>query len=153
MKEVATILNDRFKSVVNSMGYEFVGCEWQQQGRHAVLRVYIDSQSGITLTDCSRVSHQLSAMLDVEGLIERQYLLEVSSPGIDRPLFEIAHYQKQVGQRVKIRVKTPMENRRNWVGTLMRVDDEQIHLLVSAVEIVIPFSNIERANVIADIEL
>ena len=82
MKEVESTLRDRVASVVNAMGYEFVGCELQRQGRGSVLRIYIDSEKGITLDDCSKVSRQVSAMLDVEDPIQGHYTLEISSPGI-----------------------------------------------------------------------
>lgn len=151
MSKVAETLRDSFASIVDAMGYEFVGCELQGQGRHAVLRLYIDSENGITLDDCSRVSYQVSAMLDVEDPVRGQYVLEVSSPGVDRPLFEMAHFQKYIGNRVKVRVCAPIHNRRKFDGVLLRVDGDDIHLLVGAEEIVLPFSEIERANIIADI--
>ena len=151
MKNVATALSDRLKSLVSAMGYEFVGGELEGHGRGGVLRLYIDSEMGVTLDDCSRVSYQVSAMLDVEDPIQGHYTLEVSSPGLDRPLFEITHYQKQIGNRIKLRLCAPVQNRRKFVGVLMRVDGNDIHLLVDAEELVLPFSTIEKANVIADI--
>jgi ribosome maturation factor RimP len=93
----------------------------------------------------------VSAMLDVEDPIAGEYVLEVSSPGLDRPLFEIAHYQKFVGSRVKVRVHAPLDNRRNFVGTLVRVDGTNVHLLVDQEEVVLPFSNIDKAKIVADI--
>ena len=151
MKNVEITLRDRLGSLVNAMGYEFVGCELQRGGSRAILRIYIDKENGITLADCSQVSHQVSAMLDVEDPIQENYSLEVSSPGLDRPLFEITQYQKQIGNRVKVRVYVPIHNRRKFVGILLRVDGDNIHLLVDAEEMVLPYSDIERANVIADI--
>jgi ribosome maturation factor RimP len=150
MKNVATALSDRLKSLVNAMGYEFVGCELQGQGQHAVLRIFVDSEKGVTLTDCSKISYQVSALLDVEDPIKGHYNLEVSSPGIDRPLFELAHYQQQIGNRIKVRMYAPIQNRRNFVGTLLRVDGNDIHLLVDDQEVMLPFSDIDKANVIAD---
>jgi len=136
---------------VTHLGYELVGCELQRQGQRAVLRMYIDKEKGVTLDDCSKVSHQISAILDVEDPIEEKYILEVSSPGLDRPLFDIAHYQQQIGKKIKLRLKTPVEGRRNFEGALLRVEDRNIHLLVDTEEVVLPFANIEKANVIADI--
>lgn len=151
MTKVATTLRDRLAPLVQTMGYEFVGCEYHGQGRYSVLRVYIDSETGITLTDCSRVSEQLSAILDVEDPIPGKYSLEVSSPGVDRPLFEITHYQKQIGNRLKVRTYTPIQNQRNFVGVLLRVEGNDIYLLVGAEERMLPFSDIEKANIVADI--
>jgi len=148
MRNVAITLRDRLESLIQAMGYEFVGCELLKQGRYSVLRIYVDSEKGVTVDDCSKISYQVSAILDVEDPIKGQYSLEVSSPGLDRPLFNIAHYQKQLGNRIKIRVYTPIHNRRNFVGVLSRVDGNDIHLLVDNEEIVLPFLDIEKANVI-----
>lgn len=150
-KLTIALLRDRLAPLVQMMGYEFVGCEYHGQGRYSVLRVYIDKETGITLTDCSRVSEQLSAVLDVEDPIPGKYSLEVSSPGVDRPLFEIAHYHKQIGQWLKVRTATPVQNQRNFVGVLLRVEGNDIYLLVDAEERMLSFSNIEKANRVADI--
>ena len=150
MRDVESTLQDRLASLVTAMGYEFVGCEIQRHSRRSVLRIYIDSEQGIKLDDCSKVSYQVSAMLDVEDPIKGEYTLEISSPGVDRPLFEIAHYQKYIGSRVKVRVHNPIEGRRNFVGVLLRVQETDIHLLMDAgEEVVLPFSTIERAKVVA----
>jgi ribosome maturation factor RimP len=133
------------------MGYEFVGCEYHGQGRYSVLRIYIDNQNGVTLDDCSKVSQQVSAVLDVEDPIHGRYSLEVSSPGLDRPLFEITHYQKQIGNRIKLRLFTPVQNQRNFVGVLLRVEENTIYLLVNGEEKKLSFFDIEKANVVADI--
>jgi ribosome maturation factor RimP len=114
-----------------------------------VLRVYIDSEEGITLDDCSNVSYQVSAMLDVDDPIDGYYNLEISSPGLDRPLFELAQYRKFIGNRIKVRMHSPVNNQRNFVGVLQQVDETDIHLLVDAEEVVLPFSGIEKAKVIA----
>src|SRR5579862_1548817 len=148
MTKIAATLNERLAPFIRTMGYEFVGCEYHGQGRHSVLRVYIDSTEGITVTDCSRVSEQLSAILDVEDPIRGQYSLEVSSPGVDRPLFEIAHYQKQIGMLLKVRTYAPIQNQRNFVGVLLRVEGSDIYLLVDTDEKALSFSNIEKANVV-----
>ncbi len=147
----AAALSERLAPLVRTMGYELLGCEYRTQGRFSVLRVYIDSEAGITLTDCSRVSEQLSAILDVEDPIRGRYSLEVSSPGVDRPLFEIAQYEKQIGKRLKIRTFAPIQNQRNFAGVLLRVEGSDICLLVGAEERTLPFSDIEKANVVADI--
>lgn len=150
MRQVETSLRDHLASVVTGLGYEFVGCELLKQGRSALLRIFIDSEQGITVDDCSRVSRQISAMLDVLDPIQGQYSLEISSPGINRPLFELAQYQKQIGNTIKVRLQAPLNERRNFVGILVRVEEATIHLLVDAAEVTLPFSDIDKANVIAD---
>jgi ribosome maturation factor RimP len=150
MKEGDITLQDRLASLVSAMGYEFVGCELQRQGRRSVLRIFIDSEKGVTLEDCSRVSYQVSAMLDVDDPIQGEYTLEISSPGLDRPLFKIEHYQKMIGNRIKVRLYAPIDERRKFVGVLLQVEGMDIHLQVDDKKIVLPFSNIEKANVIAE---
>lgn len=139
-------LNDRLAELINAMGYEFIGVEWSG----IILRVYIDHSKGVTIDDCTKVSYQISGMLDVEDWISSKYSLEVSSPGLDRPLFQLAHYQPQIGERLSIRLIRPMAKRRKFVGILLRVEGNDIHLLVDAEEVVLPFSDIEKANVIAE---
>jgi ribosome maturation factor RimP len=152
MKQAEVTLHDLLKTLVSSMGYEFVGMELRKQSRRtSTLRIFIDTDKGVTVDDCAKVSRQVSAMMDVEDPIQGEYNLEVSSPGLDRPLFEIAHYHKQIGNRVKVRLHTPVIDRRNIVGVLLRVEENNIHLLVDQEEIIVPFSSIDKAKVIADI--
>lgn len=153
MKQVATSLRDLLASAVHGMDYEFVGCELLRQGRRSLLRVYIDRPAGITVEDCSKVSRQISALLDVEDPIQGHYTLEVSSPGLDRPLFEIEHFVKYVGRKVKLRLLVPIENQRNMVGVLTGVEGMNIHLSLDGRMIEVPFSTIEKAKLIADINV
>lgn len=150
MRKVDTTLRDRLSSLVNAMGYEFVGAELMLGGRESLLRIYIDKEDGVTLTDCSKVSHQISAMLDVDDPIQGAYNLEVSSPGVNRPLFEPAHFKKNMGSRVKIRLNQAIFDQRNFVGILVRAEEHDIHLQTEEKEVVIPFSSIDKANVLAD---
>lgn len=149
MRQVDT-LRDQLSAVVTSLGYEFVGCELQRQGHSSLLRIYIDSENGINLSDCTTVSRQVSAVLDVEDPIQGQYTLEVSSPGLDRPLFEIDHFKKYVNNKVKLRLLAPISGRRNVVGLLLRVEGDIITILVEAEELAVPFSNIEKAKLVSD---
>lgn len=155
MRKIDPGLYERLATLIGSMGYELVGCELFSQGRRMAFRVYIDSPNGVTSDGCSQVSRQIGALLDVVDPIQGRYILEVSSPGIDRPLFEIAHYQKYIGSRVKIRLYSPINQRRQYKGVLQRVEGEAIYLLddTSEQEVKLPFSTIEKANLIGDIRL
>lgn len=155
MAKIDPALFGRFKTVVESMGYELVGCEMQSHGSQLLFRIYLDSPSGITADDCSRVSRQIGAMMDVENLIQSRYVLEVSSPGIDRPLFELAHYRRFIGSRVKVKLSIPVGQRRQYTGLLKGVEGEVVHLLVenSEQELALPFSNIEKGNLIGEVHL
>lgn len=154
MRKINPTLKEKLASVVTAMGCEFVGYEFAQENRRAVFRVYIDRTGGVTVDDCTSVSRQLSAMLDVDDPIEGKYLLEVSSPGLDRPLFDLEQYRGQVGRRIKVRLHAPIEDRRNFAGVLQRVEEGQICLLLEeGQEVILPYADIEKANVVAEIRL
>ena len=106
--------------VIEALGYECWGIEYISQGRHSLLRVYIDHSNGILVEDCEKVSRQVSGILDVEDPIPGEYTLEVSSPGMDRPLFTLEQFNAFVGEQVKIRLRSPYEGRRNFQGLLDR---------------------------------
>jgi len=154
MRKQSPVLQEKLAALVVALGYEWVGCEFAQENRNTLFRVYIDSLNGVTVQDCSKVSRQIGAMLDVENLVLERYTLEVSSPGINRPLFELEQYQKQQGRRIKVRLHTPVEQQRNFVGILQRIEGEHIYLLLEKErEVALPFSEVEKANVIADVSL
>lgn len=137
--------------VVSSLGYELVGVEFLMQGRTGLLRVYIDTEEGITLDDCQRVSHQLSGVLDVEDVIKGQYQLEVSSPGLDRPLFTAEHFDRFKGHRAKLKLAVPHHGQRKFRGTLNGVEDDQVKLDIDGEEVLLPLSVIDKANLIPEI--
>jgi ribosome maturation factor RimP len=133
------------------MGYELVGVEYFQRGTGgAVLRVYIDSADGITLDDCTAVSHQFGGVLDVEDPIQGHYDLEVSSPGLDRPLFGAEHYVRFRGKRVKIKLAAKLEGRRNFEGVLGDVSGENLSLEVDGKICVLPLAMIESARLVPE---
>jgi ribosome maturation factor RimP len=140
--------------VVTSLGYELVGTEFLTQGRSGLLRVYIDVEGGITLDDCQRVSHQLSGVLDVEDVIKGQYQLEVSSPGLDRPLFTLEHFERFTGHKAKLKLITPINGQRKFRGILGGVKDNQVILEIEdgeGGEIALPLGAIDKANLIPEI--
>lgn len=139
------------RSVVEPMGYECVGVE-HDSGRTggAVLRVYIDHSDGIGLDDCEAVSHQLSGALDVDDPIGGQYDLEVSSPGLDRPLFELAHFQRFAGARARIRLLDKLDGRRRFDGRIIGVDGEMVLLDVDGARVALPFTRIESARLVPE---
>ena len=137
---------------VTSLGYELLGVEYLSQGKHSRLRLYIDSPDGIGLEDCTMVSHQASGVLDVEDPIKGQYALEVSSPGLDRPLFTPAHYEKYIGQQVKLRSKLPVNGQRNFAGEIHAVENEDIYIsMENGEELKIACHEIDQANLVPEI--
>ncbi|MDG6896306.1 ribosome maturation factor RimP [Volucribacter amazonae] len=133
---------------VEDLGFELVGIECQRMGRYLTVRLFIDKEGGVTIDDCADVSRQVSAVLDVEDPIADKYNLEVSSPGLDRPLFTLAHFQRFVGQEVLIHLRIAMGDRRKWQGILQAVEGDTITLLVEGQEQHFIFSNIQKANIV-----
>jgi ribosome maturation factor RimP len=153
MRKVDSALDQEMRTLLTSMGYELLGCEFTSQGKHSVFRVYVDSPKGITIDDCSIISRQLGAMMNVKDPFHGGYQLEVSSPGIDRPLFEIEHFKRFIGKQVKIKLRSPVAQRRQWVGVLQRVEDEKIIIYVKELEqeVTLPFAGIEKANLVGEV--
>jgi ribosome maturation factor RimP len=149
--------------VVEGMGFELVGVEYHPSGRHSVLRVYIDlpagetgpgeSRAGITVDDCATVSHQISGLLDVEDPVPGHYTLEVSSPGLDRPLFEAAQYAPFVGHSVKVRLVAPLSERpgRKMTAEIRGVEGDLILLETDGIEYRVPVSQVERARLVPEL--
>lgn len=138
--------------VVEALGYECWGLEYISQGRHSLLRVYIDRPEGILIDDCEVVSRQVSGILDVEDPISGEYTLEVSSPGMDRPLFTLDQFARYVGEQVKIKLRTPFERRRNFQGILRGVEEQDVVVLVDDHEYLLPVDSIDKANIIPRFE-
>jgi ribosome maturation factor RimP len=142
------VLLDLFEKEVAALGYELLGVELNQSTHGSVLRVYIDKEEGIVVDDCVAVSRQLSGVLDVEDPIKGNYDLEVSSPGMDRPLFTVEQYKKFVGETIKLRLFEKVNNRKRFSGILKAVDDEEIVIDCDNEEFKVPFRLIERARLV-----
>ena len=132
---------------VAALGFEVWGLEYQSRGRHTLLRLYIDREEGINVDDCATVSRQVSSVLDVEDPISGEYTLEVSSPGVDRLLFDLEQYTSYVGEWIEIRLRVPFDGRRKFKGTLKGVEEEDIVIQIEDEEFLLPHSYIDRAQV------
>mgnify|MGYP000459947181 FL=1 len=132
---------------VEALGFELWGIEHISQGRHSVLRVYIDSENGIGVEDCAAVSQQVSAILDVEDPITGEYTLEVSSPGMDRLLFKLEQFTGYIGEQIELRLRTPFEGRRKFKGVLKGIEGEDVVVQVDDHEYLLPYSAIDKARV------
>ena len=137
-----------FSPAVSGLGFELWGVEYIGQGKHSVLRLYIDSENGVTLDDCTEVSHQVSGILEVEDPIKGQYNLEVSSPGLDRPLFTTEQFARYVGSKVKVRLRQAVLGRRKFTAMIDAVEGDEIVLVDETGEAIsVHMSDIEKANV------
>ena len=144
-----TGLSKLIEPVVQELGCELWGIEKLQQGRQVVLKIYIESADGINVDVCARVSRQVSAILDVEDPIPGEYMLEVSSPGVERRLFKPEHFNVCKGEKVQITLRQAFDGRRKFKGLLCGLEDEEVVIRVDdAQEIVLPMDSIERARVL-----
>lgn len=119
-------LSELLSPSVEALGYELVGVEYHPNSVNALLRIYIDKAEGINLDDCIAVNEQVSGVLDVEDPIPGKYTLEISSPGLDRPLFNLNDFNKFIGSQAKIRLSRPIERQRNFKGKIIAVNDQLI---------------------------
>lgn len=148
MAAVDSTLKALLQPVVEALGCELWGLQLESGGKRKLLRIYIDREEGIGVEDCERVSRQSGAVLDVEDAISGEYVLEVSSPGMDRPLYELAQYERYIGEDVSLRLRFAYDGRRNFKGRLVGVDGDEIILVVADTEYLFPVEGIDKANVV-----
>ena len=144
------VLKQLLQPVVEAMDCELWGLELQMGGKAKLLRIFIDREEevGVGVDDCERVSRQASAILDVEDVIPGEYILEVSSPGMDRPLYELDHYARYLGEEISLRLRFPYEGRRNYKGRLKAIEGDEIVVVVTDNEFLFPVEGIEKANLV-----
>ena len=150
MKQAPEVLLKLIEPVVEGLGYECVGIEYNPHPKHGLLRIFIDREQGVGMEDCTAVSHQVSGVLDVEDPIAGEYNLEVSSPGMDRPLFKIEHFKQFIGHRAKVNLFKPVEGRRNITGLIEKVDDGDVYLQQDGQVYVVPFQTMSKARLEPD---
>jgi ribosome maturation factor RimP len=143
-------LNNLITTTTEGLGYQLWGYEYRPHSESALLRIFIENESGIGVDDCARVSRQIGAVLDVEDIIPVAYILEVSSPGIDRVLFSQDQYEQYIGQPAKIRTRTPVDARRNFRGILEKTTDTHVSILVDKETYDIPFDVIDRTRLVLE---
>ncbi|MEN8214401.1 MAG: ribosome maturation factor RimP [Pseudomonadota bacterium] len=149
MQQAPEQLIELARTTIEPMGFEVVGVQLLGAGRHGKkLRIYIDAPQGIMLDDCAAVSRQMSAVMDVEDPISGNYDLEVSSPGLDRPLFNLEHFERFAGQMVTLRTLGSHHGRRKFSGKLLGRDGESIQLDVDGEQLSLPFSDIDSARIV-----
>ncbi len=128
------------------MGQELVDVQFRREGHGWVLRIFIDREAGITIDDCANVSRAISAWLDVEDLIEHAYHLEVSSPGLERPLKKQEDFKRFCGHKARIKLQEPLDGQRVFTGILGRVESDLVVLVVDDHPVSLRFADIARAR-------
>jgi ribosome maturation factor RimP len=142
-------LTELLRPAVEETGKSLLGVEYISAGNNSILRLFIDHENGIDVDDCAEVSRQVGALLDVEDPISSEYNLEVSSPGVDRPLFEIAHFQAVVGEIVNIKLSIPLNGRRKFKGPLVAIENNNLIIEVDSIDYEMPIGNVDKANLVA----
>ena len=132
--------------ILQEMDLELVDVLYRRESSGWVLRLIIDKEDGIALDDCTAVSREVSQLLDIEDIIEQVYNLEVSSPGLDRPLKSIGDFQRFTGRKAKVTTREPIQGNQVFIGRINKVEDELIILEVGQQELSIPFSEVARAR-------
>ena len=147
-----TDIHELLEPGAKALGFEVVAVEVSGAPGSSVLRVYIDGPNGVTLDDCTRASHQFSAILDVEDPIPEHYTLEVSSPGLDRPLTKVKHFQAVVGHEIRLRTSDAVSGRRRFRGRLREADSERLDVVVDGEMYRIPFSKVVKARLVPEFD-
>ena len=144
-------LTGMIRGAVEGLGFELVGVEYLSRAKAGhLLRIYIDSASGISLDDCEKVSHQVSGVLDVEDPISGGYALEVSSPGLDRPLFEKAHFERFAGHVARVKLNTAVNGRSNFKGPIVGVEGNELLLEVDGEPVQLPLAQLASARLVPE---
>ena len=140
------------RPLVESLGFDYWGAEYLSGD--ALLRVFIDAESGISVDDCAAVSRELSVMLDVEDIVASKYRLEISSPGMKRQFFELQQFQGFLGHQLKVRLRSSFEGRKNFKGVLSSVDLEanELGIIIEEEEYLLPYEQVEKANLVPDFD-
>ncbi|MFO7986554.1 MAG: ribosome maturation factor RimP [Desulfatiglandaceae bacterium] len=136
--------------VLEEMDVELVDVEYRfEQGRW-VLRIYVDMQGGISVDDCARVSREIEDLIEINDIFQQEYVLEVSSPGLNRPLKKEKDFIRVKGEKIKVRMRRPLKGRRNFTGYLIAVKDGSAYLDVTEGRVALPLDGMEKANLVYD---
>lgn len=152
MLDIASRVEDLVRDAVEAQGLELVYVQYEPRGATPVLRIYLDKPGGISIADCSQMSRQIGAILDVEDVIPTHYLLEVSSPGVERPLFTEQDYIRFEGEEIRLVTRQKIEGRRKFKGRIVSFQNARLELESDEETFSIPFRLIKKANLIYDFE-
>jgi ribosome maturation factor RimP len=144
IKQVMELL----EPILDERGYELVDVEYLSKHGKWILRIYIDKNGGITIDDCAQVSGELGDLLDIKEVIRHEYVLEVSSPGVNRPLKKEKDFARAIGQKIKVTMAAPINGRRNFKGYLRAFQDQTLDLEIEGKRTSLPWQEIEKANLV-----
>ncbi|RLB12792.1 MAG: ribosome maturation factor RimP [Deltaproteobacteria bacterium] len=151
-KEILRVVGNIIEPVIDELGYELLDVEYVVERGRWTLRIYIDKEGGVSVNDCAIVSKEVSPILDVEDPIDNSYVLEVSSPGLKRPLTKEKHFVWAIGKKIKVKTEMPIQGRRNFTGLLQDFKDGTLFLDVEGEMFSLSYDNIEKANLVYEID-
>jgi len=141
-------VSDLIEPILNEMKFELIDVEYLSDRGRWALRIYIDKDGGVTLDDCAAVSGELGDLIDIKNIIEQEYVLEVSSPGLNRPLKKEADFIRAIGKKIKVRTRTPVDGRRNFTGVLKDFKEQKLALDSEGGLVTLAWSDMEKANLV-----
>jgi len=148
-EKVLAAIEEYAEPLLESMGIELVEMQFRREGHGWVLRLFIDkAEGGVTIDDCAAVSREISTWLDVEDLIEYAYHLEVSSPGLERPLKKVKDFQRFAGREARVKLREPLDGQKVFIGTIDSVDEEKVVLVSDGKPVDLMFENISKARLV-----
>ena len=148
MARIEDRLFDMIEPAVSALDYVLWGVEFVRAGKHSTLRVYIDHEDGVSVDDCAKVSHQVSAILDVEDPIQSEYFLEVSSPGMERPFFKAAQYADYLGETAAVELTMAQQGKRKFKGVIAAVDGDYVEFNIDGEAFKVAQSSIKKAHLV-----
>ena len=156
MSEIIEVINRKveglIKPILDEMDYELVDIEYLTERGRWVLRVYVDKEGGVTLDDCARVSREIDDLIEVKDIVTHEYVLEVSSPGLNRPLKRERDFLWARGKKVKIKMANPVKGQRNFIGYLRELREGMLHLEVDGTFIFLSRKDVRKANLVFEFE-
>ncbi len=150
MRQAPEHLVNLIEPIITGLGYECVGIDYNPHPKHGLLRIYIDSEKGILLEDCTKVSHQISGVLDVEDPIQGEYQLEVSSPGADRPFFKVSQFERFIGSSVTVHLYKSIAGRRKITAVIEGIQGDVVLLREADQVFEIPFDAMSKARLVPE---
>lgn len=141
-------VTDLIEPIIDGMCFELVDVEYVSNQGRWILRIYIDKAGGVTIDDCARVSREIEDLIDVKEIIEHEYVLEVSSPGLNRPLKKEKDFIRALDKKIKVRMAVPVMGRRNFTGYLKKFQAQTLYLEMESGHVTLPWREIDKANLV-----
>ena len=145
-------VNRLIEPVLDEMGFELVDTEYLSEHGKWVLRIYADAEGGITVGDCARISKEISDLIEAKDVLQHEYVLEVSSPGLNRPLKRERDFQRAVGKKIKVKMLNPVNDRKNFTGVLKAYKNGILYIEITNKLVLLPGQDVKKANLVYEFE-